>query len=43
MKLLKLLEQTSFFDDQDVHLEVTSKDTPSAKVPYHEESILNRI
>ncbi|WP_072681454.1 5'-nucleotidase [Arcobacter sp. LA11] len=32
-----------FFDDQDVHLENTSKTTPSAKVLYHEESILNRI
>lgn len=32
-----------FFDDQDVHLETTSKNTPSAKVPYHEDSILNRI
>lgn len=32
-----------FFDDQDVHLETTSKTSPSAKVPYHKESILNRI
>ncbi len=32
-----------FFDDQDVHLETTSKVAPSAKVPYTSESILNRI
>lgn len=32
-----------FFDDQDVHLETTSKTSPSAKVPYKSESILNRI
>lgn len=32
-----------FFDDQDVHLESTSKLSPSAKVPYHGDSILNRI
>lgn len=32
-----------FFDDQDVHLESTSKTSPSAKVPYKSESILNRI
>ncbi|WP_419769302.1 MAG: 5'-nucleotidase [Candidatus Marinarcus sp.] len=32
-----------FFDDQDVHLERTSKFSPSAKVPYKDESILKRI
>jgi 5'-nucleotidase len=32
-----------FFDDQDVHLEHTSKVAPSAKVPYNSDSILNRI
>jgi len=32
-----------FFDDQDVHLENTSKTTPSAKVPYHDNSILKKI
>jgi 5'-nucleotidase len=32
-----------FFDDQDVHLQKTSKIAPSAKVPYAKESILNRI
>lgn len=32
-----------FFDDQDVHLKETSKTSPSAKVPYREDSILNRI
>lgn len=32
-----------FFDDQDVHLEQTSKTSPSAKVPYNSDSILNRI
>lgn len=32
-----------FFDDQDVHLQKTSKVAPSAKVPYAKESILNRI
>lgn len=32
-----------FFDDQDVHLQETCKTSPSAKVPYHEDSILNKI
>lgn len=32
-----------FFDDQDVHLFKTSKISPSAKVPYNDESILKRI
>ncbi len=32
-----------FFDDQDVHLENTSKVAPSAKVPYKTDSILSNI
>ena len=42
-EVVKAFGADIFFDDQDVHLEQTSKDTPSAKVPYKEESILNRI
>jgi len=42
-EVVKAFGADIFFDDQDVHLESTSKKTPSAKVPYKEESILNRI
>ena len=42
-EVVKAFGADIFFDDQDVHLENSSKDTPSAKVLYKEESILNRI
>ena len=42
-EVVKAFGADIFFDDQDVHLETTSKSTPSAKVLYREESILNRI
>lgn len=42
-EVVKAFGADIFFDDQDVHLEHTSKVAPSAKVPYKEESILNRI
>jgi 5'-nucleotidase len=42
-EVVKAFGADIFFDDQDVHLENTSKNTPSAKVLYKEESILNRI
>ncbi|MCP4971031.1 MAG: 5'-nucleotidase [Arcobacter sp.] len=42
-EVVKAFGADIFFDDQDVHLESTSKSTPSAKVLYPEESILNRI
>ncbi|MBU3015706.1 5'-nucleotidase [Poseidonibacter lekithochrous] len=42
-EVVKAFGADIFFDDQDVHLETTSKQTPSAKVLYKEESILNRI
>lgn len=42
-EVVKAFGADIFFDDQDVHLESTSKQTPSAKVLYKEESILNRI
>jgi len=42
-EVVKAFGADIFFDDQDVHLETTSKTTPSAKVPYPEESMLNRI
>ncbi|CAI8219345.1 MAG: 5'-nucleotidase [Sulfurovum sp.] len=42
-EVVKAFGADIFFDDQDVHLETTSKSTPSAKVLYKKESILNRI
>ncbi len=42
-EVVKVFGADIFFDDQDVHLESTSKLTPSAKVLYKKESILNRI
>ena len=42
-EVVKAFGADIFFDDQDLHLESTSKVTPSAKVLYKEESILNRI
>lgn len=42
-EVIKAFGADIFFDDNDVHLEHTSKQTPSAKVPYKDESILNRI
>ncbi len=42
-EVVKAFGADIFFDDQDVHLESTSKLTPSAKVLYKKESILNRI
>lgn len=33
-EIVKAFRADIFFDDQDVHLEKTSKETPSAKVPY---------
>ena len=42
-EVVKAFGADIFFDDQDVHLETTSKTTPSAKVLYPQESILNRI
>lgn len=42
-EVVKAFGADIFFDDQDVHLESTSKVAPSAKVPYNSDSILNRI
>ena len=42
-EVVKAFGADIFFDDQDVHLENSSIDTPSAKVLYKEESILNRL
>ncbi len=42
-EVVKAFGADIFFDDQDVHLENTSKVAPSAKVPYNSDSILNRI
>ncbi len=42
-EVVKAFGADIFFDDQDVHLETTSKVAPSAKVPYKKESILNNI
>ena len=42
-EVVKAFGADIFFDDQDVHLENSSIDTPSAKVLYKEESILNKI
>jgi 5'-nucleotidase len=33
-KIVESFKADIFFDDQDVHLEKTSRKTPSAKVPY---------
>ena len=33
-EVIKAFGADIFFDDQDTHLEHTSKETPSAKVPY---------
>jgi len=40
-KVLKAFNPHIFFDDQDVHLDATSKDVPSGKVPYESGSGLN--
>jgi len=42
-EVVKAFGADIFFDDQDVHLENTSKTTPSAKVPYHDNSPLKRM
>ena len=42
-EVVKAFGADIFFDDQDVHLENTSKVAPSAKVPYKKESFLNNI
>ncbi len=39
-EIVKAFQADIFFDDQDVHLEKTSKETPSAKVPYSSASPL---
>ena len=41
-KILKAFNAHIFFDDQDVHLNETKKIVPSAKVPYHSNSPLNK-
>jgi 5'-nucleotidase len=40
-EIVKAFRADIFFDDQDVHLEKTSKETPSAKVPYCSSSLLS--
>ncbi|MDD2780001.1 5'-nucleotidase [Sulfuricurvum sp.] len=40
-EIVKAFQADIFFDDQDVHLEKTSKETPSAKVPYFSSSPLS--
>ena len=42
-KVLKAFGAHIFFDDQDVHLESSSKVVPSGKVPYYSKSELNKI
>ncbi len=42
-EVVKAFGADIFFDDQDVHLESTSKIAPSAKVPYKKGSELNNI
>ena len=42
-EVVKAFGADIFFDDQDVHLENTSKVAPSAKVPYKTDSILSNI
>lgn len=42
-EVVKAFGADIFFDDQDVHLETTSKIAPSAKVPYKKGSELNSI
>ena len=42
-EVVKAFGADIFFDDQDVHLENTSKVAPSAKVPYKTDSILGNI
>ena len=41
-EIVKAFRADIFFDDQDVHLEKTSKETPSAKVPYNSSSQLSK-
>lgn len=41
-EIVKAFQADIFFDDQDVHLEKTSKETPSAKVPYSSSSPLSQ-
>lgn len=41
-EIVKAFQADIFFDDQDVHLEKTSKQTPSAKVPYISSSPLSQ-
>ncbi len=41
-EIVKAFRADIFFDDQDVHLEKTSKETPSAKVPYISTSPLSK-
>lgn len=42
-KILKAFKAHIFFDDQDRHLESTSKYVPSGKVPYPSESVMNQL
>lgn len=41
-EIVKAFQADIFFDDQDVHLEKTAKQTPSAKVPYISSSPLSQ-
>lgn len=42
-ELLKAFNPHIFFDDQEAHLDRSSKDVPSAKVPYKSESEINKL
>lgn len=42
-EVVKAFGADIFFDDQDTHLESTSKSTPSAKVPYKSNSKINSL
>ena len=42
-KVLKAFGAHIFFDDQDIHLESSSKVVPSGKVPYSSDSPLKKI
>ncbi|MFT4876080.1 MAG: 5'-nucleotidase, partial [Bacteroidia bacterium] len=42
-KVLEAFGAHIFFDDQEAHLEVTSKVVPSGKVPYNSSSPMNAI
>ena len=42
-KVLKAFGAHIFFDDQETHLESSSKVVPSGKVPYSTDSIMNKV